>query len=118
MTDAPFVRFSNEEDEIAEVLSRVQRVIEEHPVAVQAAFSALVREGRRFAATEDGAEWTRRLSHSELVSRLRILWESLSVTAFTDDPSATLPTFFLDGIVRAASDAGLESRLSKVFEER
>jgi hypothetical protein len=119
MSDIPVVRFQPEsDDELSYVLNAVQGAIERHPMAVQAAFAALSREGRRFAGTDEGAEWMSRLQGSELMSRLRVIWDSLSVTAFTEETSEALPSFFLDGIVRASSEPGLETKLSRVFERR
>jgi hypothetical protein len=117
VNELPFVRFAaHDDDELARVLGAVRRAIEDHPIAVQAAFAALVREGRAFAATPEGSEWAQRLAGSELVGRLRVVWESLSVTAFTADSAGPLPTFFLDALVRGASEGGLEGRLSRLFE--
>ena len=43
--------------EMLELLSRAQHFLMSHPLMAQTAFSALVAEGRRFAATEEGNRW-------------------------------------------------------------
>ena len=114
----PHVRFEAEVDEeLGRALEGVRNALLRHPIAAQAAFFALAAEGRRFAQTEEGAQVRERLAHSELFARLRIVWESLSMTAFDERTEAALPSFFLDGVVRAAADAGLESLLSRTFDK-
>src|SRR5580693_1180923 len=46
-----------EDGALGEILRRAQLLLLKHPVAAQAAFAALIAEGRRFAATPEGAEW-------------------------------------------------------------
>jgi hypothetical protein len=112
------VRFSPEADEALElVVEGVRDSIMRHPIATQAAFAALVAEGKRFAESERGKLLAEQLARSELVARLRVVWESLSMTAFVEQPDVPLPSFFLDGVVRAAAEQGLESLLSRAFDE-
>jgi hypothetical protein len=114
----PSARFEADGDpDVARVLEVARDVLMRHPIAVQAAFAALVAEGKRFAATPEGAIWESRLARSELLSRLRVIWESLSMTAFTEHANEALPSFFLDGLVRAAAERGLETLLSSAFDD-
>jgi hypothetical protein len=89
-----------------------------YPIAAQAAFAALAAEGRRFAQTDEGAAWKERLASSKLVAELRVIWDSLGMTAFVEKPTEALPTFFVDGLVNAASSDDVESLLSQVLKER
>jgi hypothetical protein len=113
----PAVRFTSPRDELDRVLGTLRETLMRHPVAVQAGFAALAAEGRAYARTPRGLEAARRLGQSELVSRLRLIWESLGMTAFSERVDEVLPSFFLDGILRAASEHGLEGLLSKTFDE-
>jgi hypothetical protein len=112
----PTVHFTNPDD-LAHVLERLRDVIVRHPIAAQAAFSALAHEGRRFAETEEGKVWKDRLVASELLGRVRLIWNCLGMHTFVEQPVDVLPSFFLDGAVRAASLQGLEPFLSAIFDE-
>src|SRR5580692_407187 len=57
--------------ELSAILRRAQLVLLKHPVAAQAAYAALIAEGRRFAATPEGAEWAAALAGSEELRRGR-----------------------------------------------
>ena len=112
----PVVRLTEENDALETVLAAVRGALMRHPLAAQAAFATLAAEGRAYARTPEGNEALQRLARSELVSRLRLIWESLGMTAFSEHGEAALPSFFVDGIVRAASEQGLEALLSKAFD--
>ena len=111
----PVVRFTNPDD-LAVLLERLRDVLLRHPIAAQAAFAALAHEGRRFAETEEGRAWRERLSRSDLLARVRLVWNTLGMHAFVEQPVEVLPSFFLDGAVRAASLDGLEPLLSAIFD--
>jgi hypothetical protein len=66
-------------DEALGLLRRLQVLLLKHPVVTQAAFSALVAEGRRFGATPEGAAWKSSLATSELLQQGRRLWDALSL---------------------------------------
>ena len=117
MSEIPVIRFSGAPDsDTARVLSAVRDALMRHPVAAQAAFGALAAEGRRFSKTKEGAEWLELLGKSELAARLRVIWESLGMTAFAEGSADSLPSFFVDGIIKAAADRGLEELLSRSFD--
>jgi hypothetical protein len=112
----PSIRFS-EQDELSDVLEGLRDVLLRHPIAVQAAFAALVAEGRRFAKTPEGMACKEQLVVSELFDRLRLVWSTLGMNAFVERPTEVLPSFFLDGAVRAAALQGLEPLLSAIFDD-
>lgn len=99
-------------------LQALQRVLFDFPVASQAAFSALVAEGRRFAGTEEGKQWEERLRDSELIVRGRVVWEVLTQSAFTEDAQTVLPSVILDAFARTTAINSLEPFLSVFFEEK
>ena len=100
------------DDETILRLRAVQTVLVKHPIAGQSAFAALVREGRRFATTEDGAAWKRRLAGSPLLARARTLFEGLAGGLLSEDGGA-LPSVYVHAFVRAL-DRELEDVLSEV----
>ena len=99
------------DDPLASVLRMVSLVILKHPVAAQAAFAALVAEGRRFAQTPEGRWWKAALANSELAERGRALWEASMLHALEDSSDVVLPTAVVDAVVQAVSRTDLESAL-------
>ncbi len=115
MTQRVEIHDGPEERELEDALRALQRAILEHPIAAQALFYALVKEGRAYAETEEGAEWRERLAGSELVVRARVLWDALTVRALEDDPETVLPTAILEAMVKAASSPSMEATLEDLF---
>lgn len=101
-------------DELAELLRRVQRALFRHPVAAQAAFAALMAEGRRFAGTPEGAAWKAALEGSELARNGRRLWDALSMGMLEEDPATIVPSAYLEALLRAAASADLDALLGKL----
>lgn len=100
--------------DLVHLLRRVQLAILAHPVAAQAAFAALMAEGRRFAATPEGAEWMAALAGSELAREGRRLWDALSMNLLEDDPATIVPSAYLEALLRAPSTPDLEALLSQL----
>lgn len=99
-------------------LRRAQLLLLKYPVAVQAALSALVAEGRRFAATPEGARMQTALADSELVRGGRAVWDAMSLRALADDPPTALPSAYLDAFLQAARAPELEALLARLFTDR
>ncbi len=93
-----------------ERLKEAQAVLVKYPVASQAAFAALVREGRSYAKTEEGKRYKRRLSRSPLLAKARTLFEGLARGIVTEHGGA-LPSTYVDGLLRAL-DRELEDVLA------
>lgn len=98
-------------------LRRLQALMLEHPMAAQAAFSALLAEGRRFATTPEGAEWKRVLADSPWVRQGRLLWDVLSLHLLEESPSGALPSSYLEALFRAAESSDLEGLLRRLRDE-
>lgn len=100
------------DDETVRRLREAQTLLVKYPVAAQAAFAALVREGRSFARTADGAAWRRRLVGSPLLARARTLFEGLAggIVGAEEGP---LPTVYVHAFMRAL-DSELEVVLAEV----
>ena len=105
---------SAEEKEWVELLRRLQVLLLQHPLSAQAAFAALLAEGRRFATTPEGAAWKATLASSDLVRNGRLLWDSLSLNLLEEAPSTVVPSTYLEALFRAASSPDLEALLRKL----
>ncbi|AUX33505.1 MULTISPECIES: hypothetical protein [Sorangium] len=97
-------------DAVLERLRAAQALLVKYPLAGQAAFHALVREGRRFSETDEGRSWKRRLAGSPLLARARTLFEGLSGGIVSEEGGA-VPSAYVDAFVRAL-DRDLEGVLS------
>lgn len=104
--------------ELSRALALLQRAMFKYPMAVQAAFSALVAEGKRFATTTEGREWFERLNGARDFEQAELLWEVLSTGAFTEKHSGPLPTFFVDALADALRKRHLEPLLMRVFARK
>ncbi len=103
------------DEELLRDLREIQFLLLEHPVAAQAAFSALVAEGRRFAETEHGRAWRDRLARSELVRRARIVWDTTTLEQLAETPSRAVPSTYVDALMRMAASPDLEPVLARLF---
>jgi hypothetical protein len=102
------------EDEIIALLDGMQMMMLKYPVVSQAAFSALVREGRRFAETEVGKQWFERLKSSPLMRKLRWVWETTSLNMLEEDAEIIVPSTYLEALLRAAGTPDMEALLGRV----
>src|SRR5690606_24879228 len=107
-----------EDFEALRTLAELRRGILRYPMAVHAAFSALVREGRSFAEAPEGAEWKRRLVAAKSTGRARMVWDVISLGAFGERASGPLPTVFLDALCEALRRPRLEHLLARLVDGR
>jgi hypothetical protein len=101
--------------EVVAILRCLQRAVLNHPVAAQAAFAALVAEGRAFLQTEDGREWSRRLESSRLIEKGRALWEVTTLNVLEDDESTVVPSRILDVFVKLTHDHAIQEVLGRLY---
>jgi hypothetical protein len=99
---------------ILSLLDKAQLALLKHPTAAQAAFSALVGEGRRFARTAEGAEWLDALSTSSFIRRARWVWETTSLNMLEEDETTVVPSTYLEALLRAAEGPDMDQVLSRV----
>jgi hypothetical protein len=99
---------------VAALLRRAQVLLLRHPIAAQAAFAALIAEGRRFAATPEGAEHAAALAGSDLVHKGRRVWDAVGMSLLEDDPATVVPSAYLEALFRAARSANLEGLLGRL----
>ncbi|HEX8172959.1 MAG TPA: hypothetical protein VF824_20660 [Thermoanaerobaculia bacterium] len=100
--------------DILELLNDAQMALLKHPTAAQAAFAALVREGRRYAETESGKKWLEVLGASDLMRRARWVWETTSLNMLEEDAETIVPSTYLEALLRAADALSMEDLLGKV----
>lgn len=109
------------EDHLLQALRELQLAVLGHPAAAHAAYAALVAEGRRFAATPEGERWSTRLAGSDLLRRVRMVWDAstLEQLAHPDAaPPVTLPSVVLDALVGTAQSPALEKLLTRLVFRR
>ncbi len=99
------------EDDLDRLLIELRRLVLRHPIAAQAAYRALIAEGRRFAETADGQRWKQRLAGSALVQRGQLVWEVGTSNALGGDEPAVLPSQLIDAFCRAVAREDLEATL-------
>jgi hypothetical protein len=104
------------EQELLEVVRRLQLALLVHPAAAQALFSALITEGREYARTSDGAQWLGRLTESRLLRRARVLWDVSTMKMLEEDPSRVLPSTYVESFARAARVQPIEPLLRALFD--
>jgi hypothetical protein len=108
------VQAGSQEEVLLGLLRRLQVLLLKHPIVVQAAFSALVTEGRRFAATPEGAAWKSALASSPLLQQGRRLWDALSLNIPEEDPATVLPSAYIEALFQATASSQLEELLRKL----
>ena len=111
----PVVAPADPEEDLLDVIRRLQLLLLAHPAATQAMFSALVTEGRRYASTSEGAQWLDRLTGSQLVKRARVLWDASTMKMLEEDDSRILPSTYVESFARAAGVQPIEPFLRALF---
>lgn len=114
----PEVPAPDAEDPDAPLLRTIQRTILLYPLAAQALFSALVREGRAYAETPEGARTKAALARSPLMKRGRTAWEVLTLNILRETPDSALPSALLDAFTRLLEERGVEARLNDILGGR
>jgi hypothetical protein len=100
------------DEQIDGAIRSLVRAMVLHPIATQAAYSALVREGRAFAETDEGRRIRSQLAQSDLAARLRTAWEVSTFGMFRDEaPPGTIPSVLVEALVQAVFRQRFESRL-------
>lgn len=98
---------------VDQALHQLARAIVKHPLAAQAAYRALVREGRAFAATDEGRRVRAGLARSELAARLRTAWQLVTFGMLEGDaPPGAIPSVLVEALVQAVFRSRFEARLS------
>ena len=113
------VSHDERDEQIDRAIQQLSRAVVKYPLAAQAAYSALVREGRAFAATDEGRRIRSQLAGSELVARLRTAWELLTLGMLRDGTSAgVLPSVLVEALVQAVFRNRFEARIHEAMVTR
>lgn len=115
-SELPTLAVQPDDDELLRLLHEGQYLLLKHPVAAQAAFSAFVAEGRRFARSDEGQRWEARLRGSNLIRKGRVVWEVVTLKMLEEHAPSVLPTTYLDAMVQATSSSELEPLLARLFD--
>jgi hypothetical protein len=113
----PLVALRRPEPERLRLLRRIQRIVLQHPIATQAAFAALVAEGRRFAATARGRALSAELARSPLLRRARTGFDAATLWMLEEQPASELPSTYVDMLLMAAQGRGLEPLIDRLLRE-
>jgi hypothetical protein len=101
--------------QLASLLRALQLTLLRHPLAARAAVAGLVAEGRRFAATPEGARRGRELAGSRLLAHARLVWKMASLGSFEDDAPEVLPSAYLEGVLLTAASGDPDRVLDRLF---
>jgi hypothetical protein len=107
-----------DDGELFHLLRSLQNAVFRHPIAIQSLYAALVREGREYAKTPEGAELLQGLARSPGLAKTRMAWEVITLSAFVEHPDSALPSVFIDKLVREIKVSALEPILSRLFERK
>ena len=113
----PTIELHDGPDRMLYVLRALQTSLLKHPVAGQAAFTALVAEGRRFAATERGSKLRTALERSELLNRARLVFDFATLALLEQDPPDILPSAYIDALFMLSSSERADEILQMLFRE-
>jgi hypothetical protein len=102
------------ETKMLDVIGELQQFVLQHPVAAQKVFTALVAEGRRYAATDAGARRSRDLASLPAMARARQFWESSLAGMLEEGGERVLPSSYVEIILQGAGLKQPEALLSKI----
>ncbi len=100
------------DDDIIKRLQAVQLLLLKYPIAGQALYAALIREGRAYAETDKGSKLKKQLENSPTVAKARTLFEGVT-GGMLAETNSDLPSTFVEGFVEAL-DRDLEVVLSEL----
>jgi hypothetical protein len=106
---------ASDEALLLDVVRALQHAVLRHPLAAQAAFSALVAEGRRFSRTPEGQEWRARLAGSALVAAGRSVLDTASLHLLEESEDEGIPARLLEALALAARHPALERALAEAL---
>ena len=111
----PTVELQNFDEATLKTLQSLQRMLLKHPVAFQAAFSALVAEGRKFGQTPEGKTLKRKLEGSRIISQLQYIFDITSFSLLERDPPDLLPSSYFDTLFMLSASDRSDDLLDRLF---
>jgi hypothetical protein len=102
------------EKKVLDALGELQQFVLQHPVAAQKIFAALVAEGRRYAATPEGARRARALADLPAMARARQFWESSLAGVLEEGGDTVLPSSYVEIVMQGGRLRSPETLLSEI----
>jgi hypothetical protein len=113
--EVPTLNIGDTDEHVIALLRELQRAVLLHPEASRALFGALVREGRAFAQTADGARWKQRITRSQLVARALLVMQTATLFALEEDAASATPSALVDAIAAAAQTPGRDALIERLL---
>lgn len=113
----PTIELREFDESCLRLLRNLQGVLLKHPVAFQAAFSALVSEGEKFAQTPEGHEIRNRLERSPIVHQLQYAFDISTLSLLERDSPSILPSAYIDVLFMLANSEDADRVLDQLFAE-
>jgi hypothetical protein len=114
----PTIELHDFEARAVRVLRTLQLALLKHPVAAQAAFNALVAEGRKYGATVEGRQLREQLERSELVHRARLVFDFGTLSLLEHNPPEILPSAYIDVLFMLGGSERSDDVLEHLFRVR
>jgi hypothetical protein len=102
---------------IYDLLAGARRAVLGNPAAARGLYDLLVHEGRRHAATPEGAALRDALAGSAAVDHLRRIWETVSLNALDGPASDGVPDAWAELLAEAVTGNGLDTVLARLRPE-
>ena len=106
----PELTITDQDDAIVAFLRRLQ-------AAARALFVSLVKEGELFAQTEEGQQWSERISKSALAQRALIVWQSATLWIAEEPGDTAAPSALIDAVAAAAASPRREALVERLFAQ-
>jgi hypothetical protein len=102
---------------IYDLLAGARRAVLGNPAAARGLYDLLVHEGRRHAATPEGAALRDSLAGSPAVDHLRRIWETVSLNALDGPAPGGIPDAWAELLAEAVTGDGLDAVLARLRPE-
>ena len=113
----PELAITDQDEAIVAFLRRLQAAALTHTEAARALFVSLVKEGELFAQTEQGQQWSERMSRSALLQRALIVWQSATLWIAEEPSDTAAPSALIDAVAAAAASPRREALVERLFTQ-
>src|SRR5262245_33554820 len=111
----PTIELHSIDEVTLRTLQSLQRVLMKHPIAFQAAYSALIAEGKKFEVTPEGRRLKAKLEGSSIVSQLRYVFDLTTFSLLERDSPDVLPSAYCDTLFMLAASERSDDLLDLLF---
>jgi hypothetical protein len=113
----PTIELHDFDESTLRILQALQSMLLRHPIAFQAAFNALIAEGRMFGETPEGRELKTKLENSSLVQQLRYVFDLTTFSLLERDASSMLPSAYIDTLFMLGGNERSDHLLDRLFRQ-